>query len=72
MPWLLRAVDAVFKGSVAYFHKYRGSGATQADPSTFFKRAGHHREFPQFWEDHVRGHKAAFERAWKAFLEELQ
>ncbi len=38
MPLLLRAVDAVFKGCAAYFHKHRGSGATQTDASTFFKR----------------------------------
>ena len=72
MPSLLRAVDAVFKGCIAYFHKHRGRGATQVDPSTFFKRAGHHREFPRFWEEHVRGYKAAFKKSWKAFVEELQ
>ena len=72
MPSLLRAVDAVFKGYAAYFHKHRGSGDTQADASTFFKRAGHHREFPKFWEEHVRGHKANFKKAWNEFLEELQ
>lgn len=70
-PKLSRAVDAAFRAASAYYRANRGSGATQVDPSSFFKRAGHHRELERFWGRSRNKHRAVFRRAWGGFTNEL-
>jgi hypothetical protein len=68
---LSRAATAAFRGSSAYYRANRGSGAKQVDPSSFFKRVGHHDAFEQFWRRPDNKHRAAFMKGWTAFENEL-
>ncbi len=68
---LLRSVEAAFKGAVAYYRANRGSGATQVDPSVFFKRSEHHTEMEKFWRTARNKHRGAFNRAFAAFTKKM-
>ena len=70
-PTLSRAISAAFKGASAYYRAKRGTGATQVDPSSFFKRSGHHNELEKFWRRPATKYRARFMKAWTAFTKEL-
>lgn len=70
-PSLSTAISAAFKGASAYYRANRGIGSTQVDPSSFFKRIGHHNELEKFWCRPTNKYRARFTRAWTAFTREL-
>lgn len=68
---LSKAVNVAFKAASAYYRANRGVGAKQVDPSSFFKRNGHHVEFEKFWVRPANLHRASFAKAFAGFAKQL-
>ncbi len=69
---LERAIDVAYRASSVYYRLKRGSGARQIDPSSFYKRVGHHTEFEKFWSRSVNKYRRRFNQAWSEFARELE
>ena len=70
-PTLSKAANAAFMGASAYYRAVRGTGAKQVDPSSFFKRIGHHNEFEKYWRRTTNKYRPRLAKAWTAFTREL-
>ena len=70
-PTLRRAANTVFMAARAYYRNNRGTGAKQVDPSSFFKRTGHHTEFERFWARRNNKHRDGFAKVFSAFARGL-
>lgn len=66
-----KAVESAFKGASAYYRSNRGAGEKQVDPSSFFKRMNHHKEFQNFWESASNKHGTTFAKALDSFNKKL-
>ena len=71
-PTLRRAANTVFMAARAYYRNNRGTGAKQVDPSSFFKRTGHHTEFERFWARRNNKHRDGFAKVFSAFARGLE
>lgn len=69
---LLRAIDAAYRASLAFYRDRRGSGPTAIDVSTFFKRRNLHKEFGRYWRGGKNGQRKHFDRAWVRFEKALK
>ena len=61
----------MFMAARAYYRNNRGTGAKQVDPSSFFKRTGHHTEFERFWARRNNKHRDGFAKVFSAFARGL-
>lgn len=66
-PELSKSIEAAFRGAAAYYRANRGTGAKQVDPSNFFKRINHHKEFEKFWSRAGNKFRGRFDKAWSSF-----
>jgi hypothetical protein len=70
---LSKASAASYRSASAYYRANRGAGAAQIDPSSFFKRIGHHDQLEAFWRGAANSkHRNGFKKAWTAFTSELE
>lgn len=66
-PYLKRAIDHAFKGTLAYYRAERGSGSDAVDAATFFKRQEASDGLARFREASDLGHFKRYESAAAKF-----
>jgi hypothetical protein len=62
-----RAIGHAFKGSLAFYRHFRGTGSDRVEISTFFKRQDLDEAFSRFWAANETSHSARYEKAAARF-----
>lgn len=68
---LERVIELVFRSSLTFYRKNRGSGDDALAPSTFFKRKNVHVDFDRFWRGRNNKHRAKYRSEKERLMQHL-